>query len=127
MFFGVYRLGLGFNQIKSVENGSLASIPNLREVHLDNNKLKKVPPGLSSLKYLQVTCGSMLDYCFAACLLLGICDPGIIQTSFSFTFSFECECKYRTEEGLNNAWVTHFGPLVLHKSLVAQRVDILSS
>ncbi|XP_010873247.2 asporin [Esox lucius] len=48
------RLGLGFNQIKSVENGSLASIPNVREIHLDNNKLKKVPPGLNSLKYLQV-------------------------------------------------------------------------
>ncbi|CAB1315667.1 unnamed protein product [Coregonus sp. 'balchen'] len=48
------RLGLGFNQIKFVENGSLASIPNVREIHLDNNKLKKVPPGLNSLRYLQV-------------------------------------------------------------------------
>ncbi|XP_018600135.1 asporin [Scleropages formosus] len=48
------RLGLGFNQIKFVENGSLASTPNLRELHLDNNKLKKVPPGLDLLKYLQV-------------------------------------------------------------------------
>ncbi|KAL1007823.1 hypothetical protein UPYG_G00092120 [Umbra pygmaea] len=48
------RLGLGFNQIKFVENGTLASIPNIREIHLNNNKLKKVPPGLNSLKYLQV-------------------------------------------------------------------------
>ncbi|KAJ8400893.1 hypothetical protein AAFF_G00392470 [Aldrovandia affinis] len=48
------RLGLGFNQIKFVENGSLASIPNIRELHLDNNKLKSVPAGLDSLKYLQV-------------------------------------------------------------------------
>lgn len=48
------RLGLGFNQIKSVENGSLASTPNIREIHLDNNRLRKVPPGLSSLRYLQV-------------------------------------------------------------------------
>ncbi|KAM7005484.1 asporin isoform 1-T2 [Tautogolabrus adspersus] len=47
-------LGLGFNQIKFVENGSLASIPSIREIHLDNNRLRKVPPGLSSLRYLQV-------------------------------------------------------------------------
>lgn len=49
------RLGLGFNQIKFVENGSLNSIPNVREIHLDNNRLKKVPPGLSALRYLQVS------------------------------------------------------------------------
>uniref|UniRef100_A0A3Q2PRZ8 Asporin n=1 Tax=Fundulus heteroclitus TaxID=8078 RepID=A0A3Q2PRZ8_FUNHE len=48
------RLGLGFNHIRSVENGSLASIPNIREVHLDHNRLKRVPPGLGSLRYLQV-------------------------------------------------------------------------
>ncbi|KAG7478125.1 hypothetical protein MATL_G00077130 [Megalops atlanticus] len=48
------RLGLGFNQIKFVENGSLASIPNIRELHLDNNKLRSVPPGLDLLKYLRV-------------------------------------------------------------------------
>uniref|UniRef100_A0A3B3U036 Asporin n=2 Tax=Poecilia TaxID=8080 RepID=A0A3B3U036_9TELE len=48
------RLGLGFNQIRSVENGSLASIPEIREIHLDHNRLKKVPAGLSSLRYLQV-------------------------------------------------------------------------
>ena len=48
------RLRLGFNQIKSVENGSFVSIPNVREIHLDNNRLRKVPPGLSSLRYLQV-------------------------------------------------------------------------
>ncbi|XP_022056357.1 asporin [Acanthochromis polyacanthus] len=48
------RLGLGFNQVKYVENGSLASIPSVREIHLDNNRLRKVPPGLSSLRYLQV-------------------------------------------------------------------------
>ncbi|XP_041638593.1 asporin [Cheilinus undulatus] len=47
-------LGLGFNQIKYVENGSLASIPNIREVHLDHNRLRKIPPGLNSLRYLQV-------------------------------------------------------------------------
>ncbi|KAK9529573.1 hypothetical protein VZT92_013656 [Zoarces viviparus] len=48
------RLGLGFNQIKYVENGSLANIPSVREIHLDNNRLKKVPPSLNSLRYLQV-------------------------------------------------------------------------
>ncbi|XP_026162388.1 asporin [Mastacembelus armatus] len=48
------RLGLGFNQIKFVENGSFVSTPSIREIHLDNNRLKKVPPGLSSLRYLQV-------------------------------------------------------------------------
>uniref|UniRef100_A0A3B1JHG2 Asporin n=1 Tax=Astyanax mexicanus TaxID=7994 RepID=A0A3B1JHG2_ASTMX len=49
------RLGLGFNQIKFVENGTLASIPKIREIHLDNNKLKKVPPGFNTLKYLRVS------------------------------------------------------------------------
>ncbi|KAK1799747.1 hypothetical protein P4O66_006281, partial [Electrophorus voltai] len=48
------RLGLGYNQIKFVENGSLANIPKIREMHLDNNRLKRVPPGLNTLKYLQV-------------------------------------------------------------------------
>lgn len=48
------RLGIGFNQIKYVENGSLANIPKVREIHLDNNRLKNIPPGLNTLKYLQV-------------------------------------------------------------------------
>uniref|UniRef100_A0A8C3JQP3 Asporin n=1 Tax=Calidris pygmaea TaxID=425635 RepID=A0A8C3JQP3_9CHAR len=48
------RLGLGNNKIKDVENGSFANIPSIREIHLEKNKLKKVPPGLPELKYLQV-------------------------------------------------------------------------
>uniref|UniRef100_A0A669DEX3 Asporin n=1 Tax=Oreochromis niloticus TaxID=8128 RepID=A0A669DEX3_ORENI len=48
------RLGLAFNQIKYVENGSLANTPKIREIYLDNNRMRKVPPGLSSLRYLQV-------------------------------------------------------------------------
>ncbi|XP_056461158.1 asporin [Gadus chalcogrammus] len=48
------KLGLSFNQIKSVENGSLALIPKIREICLDNNKLKKVPAELGSLRNLQV-------------------------------------------------------------------------
>uniref|UniRef100_A0A8C0GYQ2 Asporin n=1 Tax=Chelonoidis abingdonii TaxID=106734 RepID=A0A8C0GYQ2_CHEAB len=50
----ISRLGLGNNKIKDVENGSFSSIPNVREIHLENNKLKKVPLGLPDLKYLQV-------------------------------------------------------------------------
>ncbi|XP_019569386.1 asporin [Rhinolophus sinicus] len=48
------RLGLGNNRITDVENGSLANIPRIREIHLENNKLKKIPPGLQQLKYLQI-------------------------------------------------------------------------
>lgn len=48
------RLGLGNNKIKDVENGSFANIPSIREIHLEKNKLKKVPPGLHDLRYLQV-------------------------------------------------------------------------
>lgn len=48
------KLGLSFNSISVVENGSLANTPHLRELHLDNNKLIKVPPGLAELKYIQV-------------------------------------------------------------------------
>lgn len=50
----VCRLGLGHNQIRMIENGSLSFLPTLRELHLDNNKLSKVPAGLPDLKLLQV-------------------------------------------------------------------------
>lgn len=48
------RLGLGHNQIRMIENGSLSFLPTLRELHLDNNKLSRVPAGLPDLKLLQV-------------------------------------------------------------------------
>uniref|UniRef100_F6Q8B1 Decorin n=1 Tax=Monodelphis domestica TaxID=13616 RepID=F6Q8B1_MONDO len=48
------KLGLSFNSISAVENGSLAHAPRLRELHLDNNKLIKVPGGLAEHKYIQV-------------------------------------------------------------------------
>ncbi|XP_007468234.1 PREDICTED: asporin isoform X1 [Lipotes vexillifer] len=48
------RLGLGNNRITDIENGSLANIPRVREIHLENNKLKKIPSGLQELKYLQI-------------------------------------------------------------------------
>ncbi|XP_030049917.1 biglycan [Microcaecilia unicolor] len=50
----LYRLGLGFNKIRMIENGSLNFLPMMRELHLDNNKLSSVPPGLPDLKMLQV-------------------------------------------------------------------------
>lgn len=40
-----------------IENGSLSFLPTLRELHLDNNKLPKVPAGLPDLKLLQVRAG----------------------------------------------------------------------
>lgn len=48
------KLGLSFNSISAVDNGSLANTPHLRELHLDNNKLTKVPGGLAEHKYIQV-------------------------------------------------------------------------
>uniref|UniRef100_A0A8C3WR69 Biglycan n=1 Tax=Catagonus wagneri TaxID=51154 RepID=A0A8C3WR69_9CETA len=53
----LYRLGLGHNQIRMIENGSLSFLPTLRELHLDNNKLSRVPAGLPDLKLLQVCWG----------------------------------------------------------------------
>uniref|UniRef100_A0A1A7WVU7 Biglycan n=1 Tax=Iconisemion striatum TaxID=60296 RepID=A0A1A7WVU7_9TELE len=50
----LYRLGLGFNHIRNIENGSLSYLPMLRELHLDNNRLTRVPQGLPNMKYLQV-------------------------------------------------------------------------
>lgn len=50
----LYRLGLGFNHIRNIENGSLSYLPRLRELHLDNNRLTRVPQGLPDMKYLQV-------------------------------------------------------------------------
>lgn len=37
-----------------MENGTLANAPHLRELHLDNNALTSVPPGLPDHKYIQV-------------------------------------------------------------------------
>lgn len=50
----VFRLGLSHNEISVVENGSLANMPHLRELHLDNNMLTSVPSGLPEHKYIQV-------------------------------------------------------------------------
>jgi len=49
-----FRLGLSFNSISSVENGSLNNVPHLRELHLNNNELIRVPGGLGEHKYIQV-------------------------------------------------------------------------
>ncbi|XP_067835873.1 biglycan-like [Heptranchias perlo] len=49
-----HELGLGFNQIRDIENGSLSFLQNLREIHLDHNNLTRVPAGLTDMKYLQV-------------------------------------------------------------------------
>ncbi|KAL8164441.1 UNVERIFIED_CONTAM: hypothetical protein K2H54_051347 [Gekko kuhli] len=49
-----YRLGLGHNNIRMIENGSLSFLPILRELHLDHNKLSRVPSGLPDLRFLQV-------------------------------------------------------------------------
>ncbi|NWW41525.1 PGS2 protein, partial [Panurus biarmicus] len=48
------QLGLSFNSISSVENGSLNNVPHLRELHLNNNELVRVPSGLGDHKYIQV-------------------------------------------------------------------------
>ncbi|GAB5574094.1 decorin [Prionailurus iriomotensis] len=47
-------LGLSFNSISAIDNGTLANTPHLRELHLDNNKLIRVPGGLAEHKYIQV-------------------------------------------------------------------------
>lgn len=57
VFLFLHRLGLSYNEISSVENGTLANVPHLRELHLDNNALTSVPPGLPDHKYIQVYTG----------------------------------------------------------------------
>uniref|UniRef100_A0A673TMZ0 Decorin n=1 Tax=Suricata suricatta TaxID=37032 RepID=A0A673TMZ0_SURSU len=52
------KLGLSFNSISAVDNGTLANTPHLRELHLDNNKLIKVPGGLAEHKYIQPESGT---------------------------------------------------------------------
>ena len=60
-----------------MENGTLANVPHLRELHLDNNALTSVPPGLSDHKYIQVHAGSMnvilqLQYMYISVLLIQV-------------------------------------------------------
>ncbi|XP_056129732.1 biglycan a [Lampris incognitus] len=50
----LYRLGLSYNKIRNIEHGSLYYLQKLRELHLDNNLLTRVPGGLPEMKYLQV-------------------------------------------------------------------------
>lgn len=58
----ISRLGLGYNHIRNIENGSLDYLPRLRELHLDNNRLARVPTGLPDLKYLQVSLRPGLNF-----------------------------------------------------------------
>ncbi|XP_038636759.1 decorin isoform X1 [Scyliorhinus canicula] len=48
------RIGLSFNKIIAVDNGTLDRVPYLRELHIDNNALRKVPAGLGDHRYIQV-------------------------------------------------------------------------
>ncbi|KAJ3587299.1 hypothetical protein NHX12_010897 [Muraenolepis orangiensis] len=50
----LYRLGLAYNHIRNLEAGSLAFLPRLMELHLENNRLTRVPAGLQNMKYLQM-------------------------------------------------------------------------
>uniref|UniRef100_A0A667ZVC4 Biglycan n=1 Tax=Myripristis murdjan TaxID=586833 RepID=A0A667ZVC4_9TELE len=47
-------LGLSYNKIRHIEDGSLYYVHSLRELHLDNNLLSRVPAGLPEMKHLQV-------------------------------------------------------------------------
>ncbi|TRY90363.1 hypothetical protein DNTS_006491 [Danionella cerebrum] len=47
------KLGLSHNEISVVENGTLANVPHLRELHLESNALTSIPPGLPEHKYIQ--------------------------------------------------------------------------
>lgn len=59
----VCRLGLSNNEIAVVENGTVAMMPHLRELHLEHNLLTSVPAGLSDHKYIQVSSKSSYDTC----------------------------------------------------------------
>lgn len=48
------RLGLAHNHIRNIEDGSLAFLPKLLELHLENNRLSRIPQGLQNMKYLQM-------------------------------------------------------------------------
>ncbi|XP_059833624.1 decorin [Hypanus sabinus] len=52
--YNLVRLGLSFNAIATVDNGSLDNAPYLRELHMDNNALLRVPAGLADHRYIQV-------------------------------------------------------------------------
>lgn len=73
------RLGLSYNNIITVENGSISDVPHLRELHLDHNSLTQVPGGLNEHKYIQV------EYEFSSVIFfILICN---------FTQSFFCVYK----------------------------------
>ncbi|XP_007524307.1 decorin [Erinaceus europaeus] len=77
------KLGLSFNSISAVDNGSLANTPHLRELHLDNNKLTKVPPGLAEHKYIQVV--YLHNNNISAVGLNDFCPPGYNTKKASYS------------------------------------------
>lgn len=83
LFFS--RLGLSFNHIRNIENGSLSFLPRLRELHLDNNRLTRVPKGLPEMKYLQV---SLACIHFIFHLRLNVSHDAVLTLDFA-TLAFQ--------------------------------------
>lgn len=97
------RLGLGHNQIRMIENGSLSFLPTLRELHLDNNKLSKVPSGLPDLKLLQVSVSAPRASCcgLASSSPLSLPPPPHLERS---NRKDPCRGRREGERGLHCGW-----------------------
>nr|XP_058158900.1 decorin-like [Dasypus novemcinctus] len=77
------KLGLSFNSISAVDNGSLSNAPHLRELHLDNNKLVKVPAGLAEHKCIHVV--SLYNNHISAVGSNDVCPPGYNTKKASYS------------------------------------------
>lgn len=98
------RLGLGFNHIRNIENGSLSYLPRLRELHLDHNRLTRVPKGLPDMKYLQV---SLTRTHFACHPMVNVSHDALL-TLYDATRAFQV--VYLHSNNINQVGVDDFCP-----------------
>lgn len=105
------RLGLGYNHIRMIENGSLAFVPNLRELHLENNRLSRVPGGLPQMKLLQVSPPRWLGHLPSVTMALCPTAPATAVPFSVPSHQFSSQVVYLHSNNISQVGINDFCPL----------------